>query len=413
VSSDDTAQKAVNKVVLAYSGGLDTSIILRWLEETYGCEVVTFTADLGQGEELEPARTKAEAMGVTEIYIEDLREEFVRDYVYPMFRANALYEGEYLLGTSIARPLIAKRLVEIADETGADAISHGATGKGNDQVRFELGAYALQPDIKIIAPWREWDLGSRQSLLDYAEEHGIPVEMKRGTKSPYSMDANLLHVSYEGGPLEDPWTEPTSEMWRWTVSPEMAPDEATYLDLTYQGGDVVALDGTLMTPAQVLAELNRVGGANGIGRIDIVENRFVGMKSRGAYETPGGTILLKAHRAMESITLDRGMAHLKDELMPRYAELVYDGFWFSPEREMLQVAIDHSQARVNGRVRVRLYKGNVEVVGRESDDTLFDEAIATFEEDEGAYDQADAEGFIKLNALRLRTVARRAARGEG
>jgi len=413
VSSDDTAQKAVNKVVLAYSGGLDTSIILRWLEETYGCEVVTFTADLGQGEELEPARTKAEAMGVTEIYIEDLREEFVRDYVYPMFRANALYEGEYLLGTSIARPLIAKRLVEIADETGADAISHGATGKGNDQVRFELGAYALQPDIKIIAPWREWDLGSRQSLLDYAEEHGIPVEMKRGTKSPYSMDANLLHVSYEGGPLEDPWIEPTSEMWRWTVSPEMAPDEATYLDLTYQGGDVVALDGTPMTPAQVLTELNRVGGANGIGRIDIVENRFVGMKSRGAYETPGGTILLKAHRAMESITLDRGMAHLKDELMPRYAELVYDGFWFSPEREMLQVAIDHSQARVNGRVRVRLYKGNVEVVGRESDDTLFDETIATFEEDEGAYDQTDAEGFIKLNALRLRTVARRAARGEG
>ena len=413
MSSDDTARNAVDKVVLAYSGGLDTSIILRWLEETYGCEVVTFTADLGQGEELEPARTKAEAMGVTEIYIEDLREEFVRDYVYPMFRANALYEGEYLLGTSIARPLIAKRLVEIADETGADAISHGATGKGNDQVRFELGAYALQPDIKIIAPWREWDLGSRQSLLDYAEENDIPVEMKRGTKSPYSMDANLLHVSYEGGPLEDPWTEPTSEMWRWTVSPEIAPDEATYLDLTYQGGDVVALDGTPMTPAQVLTELNRVGGANGIGRIDIVENRFVGMKSRGAYETPGGTILLKAHRAMESITLDRGMAHLKDELMPRYAELVYDGFWFSPEREMLQVAIDHSQTRVNGRVRVRLYKGNVEVVGRESDDTLFDEAIATFEEDEGAYDQADAEGFIKLNALRLRTVARRAARGEG
>ena len=413
MSSDDTARKAVDKVVLAYSGGLDTSIILRWLEETYGCEVVTFTADLGQGEELEPARTKAKAMGVTEIYIEDLREEFVRDYVYPMFRANALYEGEYLLGTSIARPLIAKRLVEIADETGADAISHGATGKGNDQVRFELGAYALQPDIKIIAPWREWDLGSRQSLLDYAEENDIPVEMKRGAKSPYSMDANLLHVSYEGGPLEDPWTEPTSEMWRWTVSPEIAPDEATYLDLTYQGGDVVALDGTPMTPAQVLTELNRVGGANGIGRIDIVENRFVGMKSRGAYETPGGTILLKAHRAMESITLDRGMAHLKDELMPRYAELVYDGFWFSPERKMLQVAIDHSQTRVNGRVRVRLYKGNVEVVGRESDDTLFDEAIATFEEDEGAYNQADAEGFIKLNALRLRTVARRAARGEG
>jgi len=403
----------VDKVVLAYSGGLDTSIILRWLEEQYGCEVVTFTADLGQGEELEPARAKAESMGVEEVYIEDLREEFVRDYVYPMFRANALYEGEYLLGTSIARPLIAKRLVEIADETGADAISHGATGKGNDQVRFELGAYALRPDIKVIAPWREWDLGSRQSLLDYAEQHGIPVEMKRGTKSPFSMDANLLHISYEGGPLEDPWNEPTSEMWRWTVSPEMAPNEATYLDLTYEKGDVVALDGKPMTPAEVLTELNRLGGANGIGRTDIVENRFVGMKSRGAYETPGGTILLKAHRAIESITLDGGTAHLKDELMPRYAELVYNGFWFSPEREMLQVAIDHSQAWVNGRVRLRLYKGNVEVVGRESDHTLFDEAIATFEEDEGAYDQADAGGFIKLNALRLRTVARRAARSGG
>ena len=403
----------VDKVVLAYSGGLDTSIILRWLEEQYGCEVVTFTADLGQGEELEPARAKAESMGVEEVYIEDLREEFVRDYVYPMFRANALYEGEYLLGTSIARPLIAKRLVEIADETGADAISHGATGKGNDQGRFELGAYALRPDIKVIAPWREWDLGSRQSLLDYAEQHGIPVEMKRGTKSPFSMDANLLHISYEGGPLEDPWNEPTSEMWRWTVSPEMAPNEATYLDLTYEKGDVVALDGKPMTPAEVLTELNWLGGANGIGRTDIVENRFVGMKSRGAYETPGGTILLKAHRAIESITLDGGTAHLKDELMPRYAELVYNGFWFSPEREMLQVAIDHSQAWVNGRVRLRLYKGNVEVVGRESDHTLFDEAIATFEEDEGAYDQADAEGFIKLNALRLRTVARRAARSGG
>ena len=413
MSSDDTAQKAVNKVVLAYSGGLDTSIILRWLEETYGCEVVTFTADLGQGEELEPARAKAEAMGVQEIYIEDLREEFVRDYVFPMFRANAIYEGEYLLGTSIARPLIAKRLVEIAAETGADAISHGATGKGNDQVRFELGAYALNPDIRVIAPWREWDLGSRQSLLDYAERHGIPVEMKRGTKSPYSMDANLLHISYEGGPLEDPWNEPTSEMWRWTVSPELAADEATYIDLTYEKGDVVAVDGKAMTPAQVLAHLNQVGGANGVGRIDIVENRYVGMKSRGAYETPGGTVLLKAHRAIESITLDRGVAHLKDELMPRYAEVVYNGYWFSPEREMLQVAIDHSQARVNGRVRVRLYKGNVEVVGRESDDTLFDEAIATFEEDEGAYDQADAEGFIRLNALRLRTVARRAARDRG
>ncbi|MEC8953715.1 MAG: argininosuccinate synthase [Actinomycetota bacterium] len=403
----------VDKVVLAYSGGLDTSIILRWLEEEYGCEVVTFTADLGQGEELEPARAKAESMGVKEVYIEDLREEFVRDYVYPMFRANALYEGEYLLGTSIARPLIAKRLVEIADETGADAISHGATGKGNDQVRFELGAYALRPDIKVIAPWREWDLGSRQSLLDYAEKHGIPVEMKRGNKSPFSMDANLLHISYEGGPLEDPWNEPAPEMWRWSVSPEMAPNEATYLDLTYEKGDVVAIDGKPMTPAEVLAELNRVGGANGIGRIDIVENRFVGMKSRGAYETPGGTILLKAHRAIESITLDGGVAHLKDELMPRYAELVYNGFWFSPEREMLQLAIDHSQTWVNGRVRLRLYKGNVEVVGRESDHTLFDEAVATFEEDEGAYDQADAEGFIKLNALRLRTVARRAERSGG
>ena len=413
MSSDETNRTPVDKVVLAYSGGLDTSVILRWLEEEYGCEVVTFTADLGQGEELEPARAKAEAMGVSEIYIEDLREEFVRDYVFPMFRANALYEGEYLLGTSIARPIIAKRLVEIADETGADAISHGATGKGNDQVRFELGAYALRPDIRIIAPWREWDLGSRQSLLDYAEKHGIPVEMKRGAKSPYSMDANLLHISYEGGPLEDPWQEPASEMWRWSVSPEMAPDEATYLDLTYENGDVVALDGTPMTPATVLAELNRVGGANGIGRTDIVENRFVGMKSRGAYETPGGTILLRAHRAIESITLDRGVAHLKDEMMPRYAELVYNGFWFSPEREMLQVAIDHSQAFVNGRVRLRLYKGNVAVVGRESDDTLFDEAIATFEEDDGAYNQADAEGFIKLNALRLRTLARRAARSEG
>ncbi len=402
----------INKVVLAYSGGLDTSIILKWLEETYQCEVVTFTADLGQGEELEPARAKAVAMGVKEIYIEDLREEFVADYVFPMFRANALYEGEYLLGTSIARPLIAKRLVEIAAETGADAVSHGATGKGNDQVRFELGAYALNPDIAIIAPWREWDLGSRQSLLDYAEKHGIPVEMKRGTKSPYSMDANLLHISFEGGPLEDPWNEPTSEMWRWTVSPEQAPNEATYLDLTYQKGDIVAIDGKAMSPATVLTELNRIGGANGVGRTDIVENRYVGMKSRGAYDTPGGTIMLKAHRAIESITLDGGTAHLKDELMPRYAEIVYNGFWFSPEREMLQVAIDHSQTKVNGRVRLRLYKGNVEIVGRESDDTLFDEAIATFEEDDGAYNQADAEGFIKLNALRLRTIARRNARSE-
>ncbi len=405
----NTKKSEIKKVVLAYSGGLDTSIILKWLQETYDCEVVTFTADLGQGEELEPARTKAESMGVKEIYIEDLKEEFVADYVFPMFRANALYEGEYLLGTSIARPLIAKRLVEIAAETGADAISHGATGKGNDQVRFELGAYALNPDIEVIAPWREWELGSRQSLLEYAEKHDIPVEMKRGKESPYSMDANLLHISYEGGPLEDPWNEPATEMWRWSVSPEQAPNEATYLELTYEKGDVVAIDDKEMTPAEALALLNKVGGENGIGRTDIVENRYVGMKSRGAYETPGGSILLKAHRAIESITLDGGTAHLKDELMPRYAEIIYNGFWFSPEREMLQAAIDHSQINVNGKVRLRLYKGNIDVVGRESKDTLFDEAVATFEEDEGAYDQADAEGFIKLNALRLRTVARRNA----
>jgi len=402
-----TKKSEIKKVVLAYSGGLDTSIILKWLQETYNCEVVTFTADLGQGEELEPARAKAESMGVEEIYIEDLREEFVSEYVFPMFRANAIYEGEYLLGTSIARPLIAKRLVEIAAETGADAISHGATGKGNDQVRFELGAYALNPDIEVIAPWREWELGSRQSLLEYAEKHGIPVEMKRGKESPYSMDANLLHISYEGGPLEDPWNEPATEMWRWSVSPEQAPNEATYLELTYEKGDVVAIDGKKMTPAEVLTFLNKVGGENGIGRTDIVENRYVGMKSRGAYETPGGSILLKGHRAIESITLDGGTAHLKDEIMPRYAEIIYNGFWFSPEREMLQAAIDHSQTRVNGKVRLRLYKGNIEVVGRESKETLFDEAVATFEEDQGAYNQADAEGFIKLNALRLRTVARR------
>jgi len=351
-------------------------------------------------------------MGVEEIYIEDLREEFVSEYVFPMFRANAIYEGEYLLGTSIARPLIAKRLVEIAAETGADAISHGATGKGNDQVRFELGAYALNPDIEVIAPWREWELGSRQSLLEYADKHGIPVEMKRGKESPYSMDANLLHISYEGGPLEDPWNEPATEMWRWSVSPEQAPNEATYLELTYEKGDVVALGGKRMTPAEVLTSLNKVGGENGIGRTDIVENRYVGMKSRGAYETPGGSILLKAHRAIESITLDGGTAHLKDEIMPRYAEIIYNGFWFSPEREMLQAAIDHSQIRVNGKVRLRLYKGNIEVVGRESNDTLFDEAVATFEEDQGAYNQADAEGFIKLNALRLRTVARRNQSGQ-
>ena len=397
------------KVVLAYRGGLDTSIILRWLQETYNAEVITFTADLGQGEEVEPARAKALEMGVPaeNIHIEDVREEFVRDFVYPMFRANTIYEGEYLLGTSIARPLIAKRLVEIAAEHGADAISHGATGKGNDQVRFELGAYALSPDIQVIAPWREWELGGRESLMAYAEKHNIPIEMKRGKKSPFSMDANLLHISFEGGPLEDPFTEPPAEMWRWSVSPEMAPNEATYLDLTYEKGDIVAIDGKAMTPAEVLTELNRLGGENGIGRLDIVENRFVGMKSRGAYETPGGTIMLRAHRAIESITLDREVAHLKDSLMPKYAELIYNGFWWSPEREMLQVAIDHSQEFVSGVVRLKLFKGNVDVVGRKSPHSLFDEKIATFEDDGGTYDQADAEGFIKLNALRLRNLARK------
>lgn len=398
----------VNKVVLAYSGGLDTSVIVRWLQDHYGCEVVTFTADIGQGEEVEPARAKAEALGVKEIYIEDLREEFVRDYVYPMFRANAIYEGEYLLGTSIARPLIAKRLVEIVEETGADAISHGATGKGNDQVRFELGAYALKPGIHVIAPWREWDLTSRETLMTYCRERDIPVDFAAaGKKSPYSMDANLLHISFEGGQLEDPWIEAEDSMWRWSVSPEAAPDQATYLELEYRGGDIVAIDGIAMTPAEVLTELNRVGGANGVGRSDIVENRYVGMKSRGCYETPGGTIMLKAHRAIESITLDREVAHLKDDLMPRYATLIYNGYWWSPERTMLQAAIDQSQAVVNGTVRVKLYKGGVSVVGRRSDDSLFDEAIATFEEDAGAYDQSDAEGFIKLNALRLRTAAAR------
>ena len=403
------ARNAVNKVVLAYSGGLDTSVILRWLKEEYGCEVVTFTADIGQGEEVEPARAKAEAAGIKEIYIEDLREEFVRDFVYPMFRANAIYEGEYLLGTSIARPLIAKRLVEIAAETGADAVSHGATGKGNDQVRFELGAYALNPDIKIIAPWREWDLLSREKLMNYAAEHGIAIEQKRdGSKSPYSMDANLLHISYEGYDLEDPWVEPGKDMWRWTVAPEDAPNQPTEIELTFTAGDITAIDGKAMTPAEVLAELNRIGGANGIGRADIVENRYVGMKSRGCYETPGGTIMLKAHRGMESLTLDREAAHLKDELMPRYAELIYNGYWFSPEREMLQAAIDQTQRVVNGVVRLKLYKGNVLVVGRKSEtDSLFDESIATFEEDAGAYDQGDATGFIRLNALRLRVAGRR------
>ena len=402
----------IKKVVLAYSGGLDTSVILRWLQERYHCEVVTFTADIGQGEEVEPARTKAQALGVKQIYIEDLREEFVRDYVFPMFRANTVYEGEYLLGTSIARPLIAKRLVEIATETGADAISHGATGKGNDQVRFELGAYALRPDIDIIAPWREWELTSRERLLAYAEQHGIPVEQKRGTKSPYSMDANLLHISYEGGPLEDPWAEPEQDMWRWTVAPEQAPDQPVYLELTFTRGDVSAVNGVAMTPSAVLAELNRIGGQNGVGRLDVVENRYVGMKSRGCYETPGGTILLKAHRAIESITLDREVAHLKDELMPRYASLIYNGYWWSPERRMLQQMIDASQVTVNGEVRVKLYKGTVTVAGRRSqNDSLFDEAIATFEEDKGSYNQADATGFIKLNALRMRIAARRRPTG--
>ncbi|HID81243.1 MAG TPA: argininosuccinate synthase [Chromatiales bacterium] len=402
------SDQSVNKVVLAYSGGLDTAVIAKWLQDTYQCEVVTFTADIGQGEEVEPAREKAKALGIKEIYIEDLREEFVRDYVFPMFRANAIYEGEYLLGTSIARPLIAKRLVEIANETGADAISHGATGKGNDQVRFELGAYALKPGVKIIAPWREWDLTSRETLLAYAEKHQIPVEMKRGKKSPYSMDANLLHISYEGGLLEDPWAEADDEMWRWSVSPESAPDQPTYIELSFEKGDVVAIDGKAMSPATVLETLNKLGGDNGIGRLDMVENRYVGMKSRGCYETPGGTILLKAHRAMESITLDREAAHLKDELMPRYAKLVYNGYWWSPEREMLQTMIDQSQQVVNGVVRVKLYKGSATVVGRKSEtDSLFDESIATFEDDAGAYNQQDAEGFIKLNALRLRIAAQR------
>lgn len=401
----------VKKVVLAYSGGLDTSVILKWLEETYHCEIVTFTADIGQGEELTAARRKAEAMGVKEIFIDDLREEFARDFVFPMFRANALYEGEYLLGTSIARPLIAKRLIEIARLTGADAIAHGATGKGNDQVRFELGAYALMPEIQIIAPWREWDLTSRETLLAYAQRHAIPVEYQTGKKSPYSMDANLLHISYEGGVLEDPWAPAAEDMWRWSVSPEAAPDRATIVDIGFERGDPVAIDGARMSPATLLATLNELGGANGIGRLDLVENRYVGMKSRGCYETPGGTILLKAHRAIESLTLDREVAHLKDELMPRYASLVYNGYWWSPERALLQTMIDESQRRVNGVVRMKLYKGNAIVVGRKSEsDSLFDGTLATFEDDAGSYDQADAEGFIRLNALRMRVAARRDAR---
>jgi argininosuccinate synthase len=396
----------INKVVLAYSGGLDTSVILKWLQDVYSCEVVTFTADLGQGEEVEPARAKAKSLGIKDIYIEDLREDFARDYVFPMFRANTVYEGEYLLGTSIARPLIAKRLIEIANETGANAISHGATGKGNDQVRFELGAYALRPDIQIIAPWREWDLTSRQTLLAYAEKHGIPVEMKQGKTSPYSMDANLLHISYEGRVLENPWTEPEEDMWRWTVSPEAAPDKPTYIELTYRQGDIVAINDVPCSPATVLEQLNKIAGDNGIGRLDIVENRYVGMKSRGCYETPAGTVMLKAHRAIESLTLDREVAHLKDELMPRYASLIYNGYWWSPERKMMQTMIDASQMNVNGKVRLKLYKGNVVVVGRASDtDSLFDESIATFEDDAGAYNQKDAEGFIKLNALRMRIAA--------
>ncbi len=402
------SDSAIKKVVLAYSGGLDTSVILKWLEDEYNCEVVTFTADIGQGEEVEPARAKAEKYGVKQIFIEDLQEEFVRDFVYPMFRANAIYEGEYLLGTSIARPLISKRLIEIARETGADAISHGATGKGNDQVRFELGAYALNPDIHIIAPWREWNLTSRQSLLDYAESAGIAIEQKQGNKSPYSMDANLLHISYESGILEDPWAEAKDDMWLWSVSPEAAPDNPTYLELGYEKGDIVSINGERMSPAQVLTRLNKEGGANGVGRLDIVENRYVGMKSRGCYETPGGTIMLKAHRAIESITLDREVAHLKDELMPKYASLIYNGYWWSPERLMMQQMIDASQATVNGEVRVKLYKGSVSTVGRKSEtNSLFDEAIATMEEDDGAYNQQDAEGFIKLNALRMRIAGKK------
>ena len=403
---------APSKVVLAYSGGLDTSVILKWLQDTYHCEVVTFTADIGQGEELEPARAKATAAGVRQIYIDDLREEFVRDFVFPMFRANAIYEGEYLLGTSIARPLIAKRQIEIAHETGASTVSHGATGKGNDQVRFELGYYALDPNIKVIAPWREWDLLSRERLLAYAEKSGIPIEMKhKAGGSPYSMDANLLHISYEGRVLEDPAREPEADMWRWTVAPEAAPDAADYVELEYRQGDIVAVNGRPLSPAQVLTELNRLGGMHGVGRLDLVENRYVGMKSRGCYETPGGTIMLKGHRAIESVCLDREVAHLKDDLMPRYASLIYNGYWWSPERRMLQTMIDASQAAVNGWVRVKLYKGNVIVVGRDSKtDSLFDPTIATFEDDAGAYDQKDAEGFIKLNALRMRIAANLARR---
>jgi len=394
----------VKRVVLAYSGGLDTSVILRWLQETYACEVVTFTADVGQGEELEPARKKAETMGVKQIFVDDLREEFVRDFVFPMFRANALYEGVYLLGTSIARPLIAKRQIEIAEEVGADAVAHGATGKGNDQVRFELGYYALKPDIRVIAPWREWDLNSRTRLIEYAEQHQIPIARGKRGEPPYSTDANLLHISYEGRALEDPWVEPDEEMFTRSVAPEKAPDTPTYVEIEFEKGDPVAVDGKRLSPAALLTKLNELAGANGIGRIDMVENRFVGMKSRGVYETPGGTVLLEARRAVESLTLDRGAMHLKDELMPRYAELVYNGFWFSPERRMLQAAIDESQQRVNGTARLKLYKGSAMVVGRKSPDSLYRHDVVTFEADT-VYDQRDAEGFIKLNALRLRLAA--------
>jgi len=400
----------VRKVALAYSGGLDTSVILKWLQDTYGCEVVTFTADIGQGEELDAVRPKAAALGVKEIFIDDLREEFVRDFVFPMFRANALYEGEYLLGTSIARPLIAKRLVDIARQTGCDAISHGATGKGNDQVRFELGAYALWPEVKVIAPWREWDLNSRETLLAYAAKHGIPIAKKPGGGSPYSMDANALHISYEGGGLEDPWWTPDDAIWRWTKNPEDAPNEAEVISLEYERGDVVAINGEKLTPFTVLDKLNALGAKHGIGRLDLVENRYVGIKSRGCYETPGGTILLKGHRAIESLCLDREQAHLKDELMPKYAHLIYNGYWWSPERRMLQALIDESQTRVNGEVRLKLYKGSVYNAGRRSKDSLFDATLSTFEDDRGAYNQKDAEGFIRLNGLRLRTNAKRDAR---
>ncbi len=395
------------KIVLAYSGGLDTSVICRWLQETYAAEVITFTADIGQGEEVEPAREKAQAMGVQQIYIEDLTEDFVANYVFPMFRANTLYEGEYLLGTSIARPLITKRLVEIAQETQAQAVSHGSTGKGNDQVRYELGAYALDPDIQVIAPWREWDLNSREALMDFCEKHQIPVDYRRGDKSPYSMDANLLHISYEGGGLEDPAKPADDDMWRWSVAPEDAPDQADMIEIEYAQGDPVALDGQTMSAATILRRLNQRGGAHGIGRSDIVENRYVGMKSRGCYETPGGTILLKGHRAIESITLDREVGHLKDELMPRYARMIYNGYWWSPERKVMQALIDESQKPVNGTVSLKLYKGSVSVVGRSShSDSLYDADVVTFEDDQGAYDQRDAGGFIKLNALRLRLGAK-------